>query len=73
MMLGMVQAPGAHIFWGQQEIENDDATTEHISQTTPWGIKGSKIDHICTDRFSRAGEMTLFFSPQEHEDICEGS
>lgn len=41
MMLGMVQAPGTHFFWGQQEIESDEATTEHISQTAPWGSKGS--------------------------------
>lgn len=48
-------------FWGQQEIENDEATTEHISQATPWESKGSKVGHIPTDRFSKAREMKLFF------------
>lgn len=62
MMLGMVQATGPHFFWGQQETESDEATTEHISQTTPWGSKGSKVDHIPTERFSGAREMKLFFS-----------
>lgn len=59
-------AVGATGSWYPQLLRSA-RNREHISQTTPWDVRGSKADPILTDSFSSTGEMKLL--SRDHEDI----